>query len=82
MSNPADLQHLSAPKQALVAAAQKQGYNITSCGNREVFVLKGVSCRSRGLMITEDGTIMRTDLPHDLKATMTLADAKKHLHLQ
>ncbi len=79
---PADVTHLSPAKQALVIAASAQGYNIRQCGNHEIFILKGVSCRSRGVMITEDGTILRNGLRHDLKTSMTMADVRKHLRLK
>jgi hypothetical protein len=76
-----DIKHLTKPRQALVTLALDHGYNITRHGNNEIFILKGRTCRSRGVVIFEDGQIIRTDVRLDLVRPMTIEEAKKHLRL-
>jgi hypothetical protein len=81
MKIPIKLDHLSKQRKDLVQGAEAKGYNITQHGNNEIFILKGGTCRSRGVILFEDGSIFRTDIRFDIAKPLTVKDAKKHLEI-
>jgi hypothetical protein len=73
------IDHLSPAKQGIVNAAMEAGYNATQHGNNEIFLLKGRTTQSKGVIGWGDGQITRADTRLDLAKPMTIIDAKKHL---
>lgn len=74
-----DLSHLSPIKRAFVLKALAKGYNVTQHGNSELFILKGKTAKSRGVMMFGNGTIYRTDVRLDIAKALTVLDAETHL---
>ena len=73
------IDHLSPAKQAIVNAAIQAGYNARQCGNNEIFLLKGKTAKSKGVIVWENGQITRADVRLDLAKSMTIKEVNKHL---
>jgi hypothetical protein len=76
-----NLDHLSKPRQEFVKLAESDGYNVSQCGNNEIFILRGKTIKSKGVLIFEDGSIFRSGLDLNLAKPMSLKDAKAFLEL-
>ena len=76
-------EHLSLAKRQLVKSALIAGYTATQAAlaGRAIFLFKGKTTQSRGVIIWENGMITRADVRLDLATAMTIADTKKHLAL-
>lgn len=73
--------HLTKARHNIVNDAICKGYNAHQVGNKEIYILKGKTCKSRGVIIFEDGSIFRSGMDLGLVKKMTVKDTRKHLRL-